>query len=163
MEAGALSNGALWARIVLTFPISDYKFSCAHAWLSRSGTSPIDILLDVRDPEWRWKEDDHKFRLELMPLIMQLLITHVERWQMVEMRADIWAPICMFLWHSRRAKAAPVLEKLSLSRCNAYFALKDISTDFAPPPNQIIWRSRSRKTSTSSPNWSPYRLVGVSS
>jgi hypothetical protein len=121
----ALANGALWARIVLTFPISEHKISCARAWLSRSGTSPLDILLDVRDPEWRWKEDDHKFRLENMQSIMQLLITHVERWQMVEVRADTWAPICTFLWHSRGVKAVPVLEKLSLSRCNAYFASRD--------------------------------------
>ena len=121
----ALSNGALWARIVLTFPISDHKLSCASTWLSRSSTSPLDILLDVRDPEWGWKEDDHKFRLEHMQSIMQLLITHVERWQMVEMRADTWTPICTFLWLSRGAKAAPALEKLSLSRCNAYFTSRD--------------------------------------
>ena len=121
----ALSNGALWARIVLTFPISEHKLSCAKTWLSRSSTSPLDILLDVRDPEWGWKEDDHRFRLEHMQSIMQLLITHVERWQMVEMRADTWAPICTFLWHSRGVKAAPVLEKLSLSRCNAYFTSRD--------------------------------------
>ena len=121
----ALLNGALWARIVLTFPISDRKISCANTWLSRSSTSPLDILLDVRDPEWGWKEDDHKFRLEHMQSIMQMLITHVERWQIVEMIADTWAPICTFLWHSRKAKAAPVLEKLSLSRCNAYFTSRD--------------------------------------
>jgi F-box-like len=121
----ALSNGALWARIVLTFPISDRKLSRANTWLSRSSTSPLDILLDVRDPEWGWKEDDHNFRLEHMQSIMQLLITHVERWQIVEMRADTWAPICTFLWHSRKAKAAPMLEKLSLSRCNAYFTSRD--------------------------------------
>lgn len=121
----ALSNGALWARIVLTFPISDSKLSCANTWLSRSSNSPLGILLDVRDPEWGWKEDNHRFRLEHMQSIMQLLITHVERWQIVEMRADTWAPICTFLWHSRKAKAAPVLEKLSLSRCNAYFTSRD--------------------------------------
>jgi hypothetical protein len=121
----ALSNGVLWARIVLTFPISDRKLSCANTWLSRSSTSPLDILLDVRDPEWEWKEDNHRFRSEHMQSIMQLLITHVERWQIVEMRADTWAPICTFLWHSRGAEAAPVLEKLSLSRCNAYFASRD--------------------------------------
>lgn len=116
-----LSNGALWARIVLTFPMSGQKLSCADTWLSRSGTSPLDILLDVRDPEWGWKEYDHKFRLEHMESIMQLLITHIKRWRMVEMRADTWAPICIFLWYCRGARAAPVLEKISLSRCNAYF------------------------------------------
>ena len=121
----ALSNGALWARIVLTFPISDRKLSRANTWLSRSSTSPLDILVDVRDPEWGWKEDDHNFRLEHMQSIMQLLITHVERWQIVEMRADTWAPICTFLWNSRKARAAPVLEKFSLSRCNAYFTSRD--------------------------------------
>ena len=121
----ALSNGALWARIVLTFPISKRKLSCANTWLSRSNISPLDILLDVRDPEWGWKEDDHKFRLEHMQSIMQMLIAHVGRWQIVEMRADTWSPICTFLWHSRGAKAAPVLEKLSLSRCNAYFTSRD--------------------------------------
>ena len=121
----ALSNGALWARIVLTFPISNRKLSCATTWLSRSSTSPLDILLDVRDPEWEWKEENHKFRLEHMQSIMQLLITHVERWQIVEMRADTWGPICTFLWHSRGAKEAPMLEKLSLSRCNAYFTSRD--------------------------------------
>ena len=121
----ALSNGALWARIVLTFPISDQKLSYANAWLSRSRASPLDILLDIRDPEWKWKEDDHKFRLEDMQPIMQLLITHIERWHIFEMRADTWAPICAFLWRSRGAKAAPLLEKLSLSRCNAYFTSRD--------------------------------------
>jgi hypothetical protein len=121
----SLSNGALWARIVLNFPISDRKLSCANTWLSRSSTSPLDILLDIRDPEWGWKEDNHRFRLEHMQSIMQLLSSHVERWQIVEMRADTWAPICTFLWHSRKAKAAPVLEKLSLSRCNAYFTSRD--------------------------------------
>ena len=121
----ALSNGALWARIVLTFPISDLKLSCANTWLSRSSTFPLDILLDVRDPDWGWKEDNHRFRTENMQWIMQLLITHVERWQIVEMRADTWAPICTFLWLSRGAKAAPMLEKISLSRCNAYYTSRD--------------------------------------
>ena len=121
----ALSNGALWARIVLTFPISDRKLSRANTWLSRSSTSPLDILLDVRDPEWGWKEDDHNFRLEHMQSIMQLLTTHVERWQIVEMMADTWAPICTFLWHSRKVNGVPMLEKLSLSRCNAYFTSRD--------------------------------------
>lgn len=121
----ALSNGALWARIVLTFPITDHKISCAKTWLLRSRTSPLDILLDVRDPEWGWEEDDHKFRLEHMQSIMQLLITHIERWQIVDMRADTWSPICTFLWHSRGAEAVPLLEKLSLSRCNAYFTSRN--------------------------------------
>jgi len=120
-----LSNGALWTRIVLTFPISDLKLSCADAWFSRSGASPLDILLDVRDPEWRWKEDDHKFRLGDMQPIMRLLMTHVQRWQIVEMRADTWAPICTFLWYCRGVKAASALQKFSLSRCNAYFSSRD--------------------------------------
>ncbi|KAF8148639.1 hypothetical protein B0H34DRAFT_758364 [Crassisporium funariophilum] len=118
----ALSTGGLWGRIVLTFPITASQLSCASAWLARSRASPLDILLDLRDSAWEWEEDTHRFRWQDMQPILSLFIVHVVRWRKFEILSDTWLPIFTFLWYTRGVEAAPFLETLSLSRCNAFYA-----------------------------------------
>jgi hypothetical protein len=64
----------------------------------------------------------HRFNLKHMALILGNLLAHVKRWRHFELLTDTWAPIFFFLWNTRNVKAAPLLQSLSLSRCNAYFA-----------------------------------------
>lgn len=118
----ALSNGILWGRIVLTFPVYPRHLAFVVACLERSGTYPLDIFLDFRDPAWNWDEDAHSFRWQEMEPIMRLFLVHVMRWRQFDLLADTWSPIFTFLWYTRHVKAAPALETLALSRCNLYLA-----------------------------------------
>lgn len=121
----ALSAGSLWTHIVLTFPHSRIQHSRAFTWLSRSATYPVDLLLDFRDPNWDWEEGSHSFLEGDIRDVLCLLLPHVKRWRRFELLTDTWAPIYTFLQYSRHVKSAPRLQKLGLSRCNAYFASKN--------------------------------------
>ncbi|KAJ7728131.1 hypothetical protein DFH07DRAFT_930570 [Mycena maculata] len=121
----ALSIGGLWTNIVLTFPTSNGQLTRTLNWLERSKTSPLDILLDLRDPAWDWDEDTHGFRWADMKAVLTLLLPCASRWRTVELLTDTWAPIFAFLVHTRPVgPSLNRLEKLHLARCNAYFAAK---------------------------------------
>lgn len=114
----------LWTSIVFTFPIGRSQLSRCTTWLARSWPYPLDIFLDFRDPSWGWEEDVHRFNLKYMVPILDNLLPHVKRWRHLELLTDTWAPIFFFLYNTRNVEAAPLLQSLSLSRCNAYFASK---------------------------------------
>ncbi|KIM47208.1 hypothetical protein M413DRAFT_271167 [Hebeloma cylindrosporum] len=120
----ALANGSLWNRVVLTYPMSPHHLAYALTWLQRSASAPIDIFLDLRDPSWDWNEDTHNFRWQEMEPIMRIFLPHVHRWRRFELLTDTWAPIFTFLWYTRHVTSAPLLETVSLSRCNLYFAAR---------------------------------------
>jgi hypothetical protein len=120
----ALSSGSLWSRIVLVYPVHSRCFPGISARLIRSGSYPLDILCDFRDPAWDWDEESHSFRWQDMETIMRLLLVHVGHWRRFELLTDTWAPIFTFLWYTRGVKNARSLETLSLSRCNLYFAAR---------------------------------------
>jgi len=122
----ALETGYLWTNVVLTFPTSSEQLTRTLTWLSRSKTYPLDILLDFRDPDWDWEEEEtHGFRWADMEAVLSLLLPTAARWRTVELFTDTWAPIFAFLLHTRTVGASlNRLEKLHLARCNAYFARK---------------------------------------
>ncbi|KAJ6492801.1 hypothetical protein C8R47DRAFT_422342 [Mycena vitilis] len=122
----ALATGNLWTDIVLTFPISNEQLSRTVTWLLRSKTYLLDILLDFRDPDWDWEDEDtHGFRWADMEAVLQLLLPSAARWRTFELRTDTWAPIFVFLLHTRKVGSSlRTLEKLHLARCNTYFASK---------------------------------------
>jgi len=57
-----------------------------------------------------------------MENVIRLLSPHVSRWRNLELFTDTWSPIFTFLWYLRKVQSAPMLESISLSRCNIYFA-----------------------------------------
>ncbi|KAF8996420.1 hypothetical protein BDQ17DRAFT_1364403 [Cyathus striatus] len=121
----ALSTGKIWTRIVLTYPCSPSQLSRALAFLDRSRQSPLDILIDLRDPDWDWEEDEYQSEWTELELILRSLLAHVHRWRRFELLNDTWSPIYHFLRSTAKdIKSAPMLESISLSRCNAYFATK---------------------------------------
>ncbi|KAF8883817.1 hypothetical protein BD779DRAFT_810564 [Infundibulicybe gibba] len=120
----ALWTSSLWGNITITFPTSREQMARTVAFLLRSRSHPLDLLLDFRDPEWDWEEDTHPFSWKDMEAVLRLLFTHVKRWRHFELLTDTWAPIFTFLWYSRRITTVPMLQTISLSRCNAYFASK---------------------------------------
>ncbi|KAF8956240.1 hypothetical protein BDZ97DRAFT_201055 [Flammula alnicola] len=120
----AIADGSLWTRIILTFPVYPRHISFVVACLARSANYPLNILLDFRDPAWDWNEDTHSFRWQDMEPILRLLLVHVQRWRRFDLLTDTWLPIFTFLWYTRRVESAPMLETLSLSRCNLYLAAR---------------------------------------
>lgn len=118
----ALASGNVWLRIALIYPVTPRHMSYASTMLERSGAYPIDILLDLRDPAWDWDEDTHRFGWKEMEPLMRLFLVHIARWRTVELLTDTWAPVFTFLWYTKHAESAPLLEHISLSRCNAYLA-----------------------------------------
>ena len=123
----ARSTRGLWTNILITFPISYGQISLAVMFLNLSGSYPLDILLDMRDPSWNWEEVEsaHGLRWSDMDLVLRILLIHVRRWCHFQLLSDTWMPIYSFFSHTHRVARAPMLETISLSRCNAYFASKD--------------------------------------
>ena len=120
----ALSTSTLWTSIILTHPSPWSQLSRTIAYLSRSRLRPLDLFLDFRDPSWNWQEDMHSFSWKHMENVIRLLSPHVPRWWRLELFTDTWSPIFTFLWYLRKVQSAPMLESLSLSRCNVYFAAR---------------------------------------
>ncbi|KAJ7131607.1 hypothetical protein C8R46DRAFT_1201920 [Mycena filopes] len=114
--------------LTMTFPPSPSpeQLSRTLTWLSRAKTCPLDILLDFRDRDWDWEDEEtHGFRLADMEAVLDLLLPFAGRWQSFQLLTDTWAPIFTFL--HRTQTLGPVLanlERLHLARCNAYFARK---------------------------------------
>ncbi|KAJ7585416.1 hypothetical protein C8J56DRAFT_862002 [Mycena floridula] len=123
----ALATGSLWTNIILTFPTSPAQQTKAATWISRSRTYPLDIYLDFRDPDWAWDDEHaHAFRWQDMEIVLRFLLPHVKRWRRFDLLTDTWSPIFTFLWYSKQVTSAPKLEHLRLSRCNAFFADKNV-------------------------------------
>ncbi|KAJ7756590.1 hypothetical protein B0H16DRAFT_1458045 [Mycena metata] len=123
VQQAALATGNLWTNIVLTFPTSNEQLTRTLAWLSRSKTHPLDILLDFRDPDWDWEgEDTHGFRWADMEAVLRLLIpSAARRWRTFELLTDTWAPIFVFLLRTQKlGSSLENLEKLQVARCNAF-------------------------------------------
>ncbi|KAF7974163.1 hypothetical protein HWV62_13283 [Athelia sp. TMB] len=121
----AISTSDLWTSIILTHPSPWSQLSRTVAYLSRSRRRPLSLLLDFRDPAWDWSEDSHSFSWKHMENVIRLLSPHVLRWRSLELLTDTWSPIFTFLWYIRKVPSAPMLESLSLSRCNVYFAASE--------------------------------------
>ncbi|KDQ32137.1 hypothetical protein PLEOSDRAFT_1024822, partial [Pleurotus ostreatus PC15] len=120
----ALSTSLLWTAITVTYPYTTTQRQRIDAWLSRSKTQPLDLLLDLRDPAWNWDEDSQSSAGEAMQHVLDLLIPNINRWQHFELLSDTWLPIFIFLERTRDVASVPLLHTLKLSRCNAYFAAK---------------------------------------
>jgi len=118
----ALSTSTLWSFVILTHPSPWSQLSRTIAYLSRSRRRSLDLFLDFRDPSWNWQEDQHSFGWKHMENVIRLLSPHVSRWRNLELFTDTWSPIFTFLWYLRNVQSAPMLESISLSRCNVYFA-----------------------------------------
>ncbi|KAJ3824245.1 hypothetical protein EV361DRAFT_124212 [Lentinula raphanica] len=118
----SISTGSLWTSIRLCFPHSQNQLTYLKTWLCRSKSYPLDILLDFRDEDWAWEEDEHLFTRDAAIEIISTILPHVKRWRHIEFFTDTWAPIHAFLNLSRDVTDLPVLKSVALSRCNAYFA-----------------------------------------
>ena len=121
----ALNASALWTFIVVTFPFAPGQIDRAKAGLSRSKNRPIDVHIDVRDPDWSWEldEDQHQMRPVYMVEILEWLGSSHPRWRSLTVLTDTWTPMHTFLAYSTMFSSLPELERLSLNRCNAFTGL----------------------------------------
>jgi hypothetical protein len=127
----ALSTSSLWTFVVVTFPFAAGQIARATAALSRSKNRPIDVHIDLRDPDWAWESDEeqHRMRSVFVVEILQWLEPSHPRWRSLTVFTDTWAPMHTFLAYTTMFTSLPKLEQLSLNRCNAFAGLPD-----APPP-----------------------------
>ncbi|KAF9223070.1 hypothetical protein BS17DRAFT_706773 [Gyrodon lividus] len=124
-------------------------FESLACFLSRSRNSPIDILIDGRDPEWDFPDFcddghldegssayDHPFRPEFMKQVLDILFHHVSRWRSLVILADTWAPMHAAIYRLSSSPSsqgssynaiggASCLETLTLMHCNEYIAHSD--------------------------------------
>ena len=130
-RAIALNTSSLWTFIVVTFPFAAGQIARATAALRRSRDRPIDVHIDVRDPDWSWEsdEDQHQVESVFVVEIMEWLGLSHPRWRSLTVLTDTWAPMHAFLAYSTMFTSLPKLERLSLNRCNAFAGLPD-----APDP-----------------------------
>ncbi|KAH8832990.1 hypothetical protein DL96DRAFT_1492799 [Flagelloscypha sp. PMI_526] len=124
----ARATGSLWTRIVFTFPFDSEDLISLAIRLSLSKGCPLDVCLDLRDPEWDWDldsdETDHDFTADDMQILLTVLLPHARRFRSLEVLCDTWEPVHAFLSRTQTVGSLPLLETLRLARCNAYFAKK---------------------------------------
>ncbi|KZT25552.1 hypothetical protein NEOLEDRAFT_348859 [Neolentinus lepideus HHB14362 ss-1] len=119
------STPELWKTVALRSSLTARSTSRSTSFLHRSKSLPLDLLLDFRDPRWRWNEENHIFSADDMKDVLCLLLPAVHRWGSLTLLTDTWAPIHTFLSQTSCVTSAPMLRELSLFRCNAYFVRKD--------------------------------------
>jgi hypothetical protein len=125
-RAVALDASTLWTFIVATFSVSASQSDRAKAGLHRSKGRAIDLHIDVRDPEWTWESDEDRNQMRsVMVEILQWLGSSHPQWRSLTVLTDTWAPMHMFLAYSTMFTSLPMLEELSLNRCNAFAGLSD--------------------------------------
>ncbi|KAH7909464.1 hypothetical protein BJ138DRAFT_1173658 [Hygrophoropsis aurantiaca] len=160
----AVSTPALWTSLcmsldnVVEFESSKgLKSSCLDAQqlalhLIRSRNSPLDILIDARDPEWDFTEpsesnDDlpfdtnssvyrHPFHPRFIVQTLDFLFPHIARWRSLTILTDTWtsmhAAITRLSTPSSGAYlGALLLENLTLMRCNEYIGHSSFFTPSA--------------------------------
>ena len=131
-RAIVLNTSVLWTFIVVTFPFTAKQTARAKSALVRSKGRPIDVHIDVRDPEWTWEfEEDHAVESVDMVEIMEWLGPSHPRWRSLSVFTDNWEPMEAFLTYSTTFSSLPALEALSLNRCNAYAGLPGTTPDSA--------------------------------
>ena len=138
-RAVALGASSLWTFIVVTFPFAAGQIARATAALSRSKDQPIDIYIDVRDPDWTWEsdEDQHQMRVFVVEVMQWLGPSH-PRWRSLTVLTDTWAPMHTFLAYSSMFSSLPELEQLSLNRCNAFAGLPDAPDPVPSDPVELF-------------------------
>jgi hypothetical protein len=138
-RAIALSASSLWTFIVVTFPSAAGQIARAKTALSRSKDRPIDVHIDVRDPDWTWEsdEDQHQMRV-FMVNIMEWLGPSHPQWRSLTVLTDTWAPMHAFLAYSTMFSSLPKLEQLSLNRCNAFAGLPDAPDPVPSDPVELF-------------------------
>ncbi|KAJ7267075.1 hypothetical protein C8J57DRAFT_1181726 [Mycena rebaudengoi] len=132
-RAVALNTPALYTSICIT-PELLRDVSAPHSWLDTthiesylalSRTYPVDILIDARDQEWDWRQDEPLFSAKHMHTAMTLLLRHIRRWRSLCVLTDVYAPMHAALRPLEGyllMNGAPRLESLRLMHCNAYVA-----------------------------------------
>ncbi|KAF9481769.1 hypothetical protein BDN70DRAFT_784039, partial [Pholiota conissans] len=136
----------LWSNIYITQNLlveSQLNTKQISTCLERSRRHPLNILIDARDPDWNWMEEGCVpfpyfslmpvlFTSEHMSTTISLLLPHLSRWKSFTLLTDTWAPMHSALSLINPAittHGAPILETLSLSRCNV---LPSYYHDFQP-------------------------------
>lgn len=134
-RAIVLNTSILWTFIVVTFPFATTQIARAQAALVRSKNRPIDVHIDVRDPEWTWEldEDQHPVGSYDMVEILEWLGSSHPRWRSLSIFTDNWEPMQTFLAYSTMFSSLSSLETLSLNRCNAYAGLPGTTPDSITP------------------------------
>lgn len=139
-RAVALDASALWTFIVVTFPLAVSQIDRAKAGLKRSKDKPVDLHIDVRDPDCTWEsdEDQHHTRSVFVVEVMQWLGPSHHRWRSLTVLTDTWAPMHTLLAYSTMFTSLPKLEELSLNRCNAFAGLPDAPDPVPSDPVELF-------------------------
>lgn len=149
----ALSTSTLWSSLVMSLgqvvrvkvedderaykTFLDVERLAAH--IARSRNSPVDILIDTRDPEWDFEDDEEECSTHnatcfpyatFIPQILDLLFPQMYRWRSLTILSDTWAPLRVALERLSlptltKGLGAPHLETLMLMRCNEFLGHLD--------------------------------------
>ncbi|KAJ3864244.1 hypothetical protein EV359DRAFT_41459 [Lentinula novae-zelandiae] len=141
----ALGTAALWTNICITawsMEMSGFeqekRANLTHitSSISLSRNYPLNILLDARDIDWDFAEPEISassdfsdyippFTQDDIRTVFTLLLPHLFRWRSINIFTDTWAPmhtaLCM-LNGPLMTNGAPLLESLTLMRCNDYIS-----------------------------------------
>ncbi|KAG1725619.1 uncharacterized protein EDB91DRAFT_1167741 [Suillus paluster] len=132
----ALSTSTLWSSLVMSLEQVVRRLA-AH--IARSRNSPVDILIDTRDPEWNFEDDGEECSTQnptsfpyttFIPQILDLLFPQMYRWRSLTILSDTWAPLRVALERLSvptltMGSGAPRLETLMLMRCNEFLGYLD--------------------------------------
>ncbi|KAF9261615.1 hypothetical protein L218DRAFT_904971 [Marasmius fiardii PR-910] len=144
----ALNTPALWTSLCITVGSLDgvtdtetprapvLNTSHVTTYLSLSRNYPLDILIDARDVDWDFCEPEipnlhdyidysPPFSPQTMVAVVSLLLPHLSHWRSIDILTDTWAPMYAALntlSESLTTRGAPLLESLTLMRCNDFIS-----------------------------------------
>ncbi|KAG2151655.1 uncharacterized protein EDB93DRAFT_1083123 [Suillus bovinus] len=152
----ALSTSTLWTSLVMSLgqvvrvqvgpdasderaytTFLDVQRLATH--IARSRNSSVDVLIDTRDPEWDFEDDEEECSTHnatcfpyatIIPQILALLFPQMYRWRSLTILSDTWAPLrvaleCLSVPTMTKGSGAPRLETLMLMRCNEFLGHLD--------------------------------------
>ncbi|RXW17344.1 hypothetical protein EST38_g8503 [Candolleomyces aberdarensis] len=154
----ALNTPSLWTSFCITLemvhPSQDQHPSSSSStpsslldtrhitsYLALSRHYPIDILIDARDQDWDFLEEEvtpdpqsyrPPFSVTHIQTVLSLFLPHLSRWRSLNILTDTWKPMQAAMQLINPAilqHGAPQLESLTLMRCNDFISF---SPEFEP-------------------------------
>ncbi|KAJ2916171.1 hypothetical protein MD484_g4256, partial [Candolleomyces efflorescens] len=111
------------------------------SYLALSRHYPIDILIDARDQDWDFLEEEvtpdpqsyrPPFSVAHIQTVLSLFLPHLSRWRSLNILTDTWKPMQAAMQLINPAilqHGAPQLESFTLMRCNDFVSF---SPEFEP-------------------------------
>ncbi|KAL1717536.1 hypothetical protein EV715DRAFT_292220 [Schizophyllum commune] len=122
----------LWKNITIGLPFTTGKRALVALSLARSGSVPLDINLDVRNPDYDGDNDVPPGGPQEMLDCLELIVPHAQRWGNLDVICDTLPVMRAFLERTKDIRPRQ-LARIALMRPNPLFAALGMD----PEPDEL--------------------------